>query len=129
MNLMEKYLWKLESTNQQKPGEDGFPAGFHPVSVSLPATPENFQIVFERADSEIDGAYIPGTLEFIRDVLPELTEEIDQAEDQVNLLWLQAREGAGDMDTFRGAVDTWKKLHLRGIRFFSIYERQGLIKC
>lgn len=119
---------KTETSGFQggKPDGTEFPSELNPGGVSLPDPLGDHQSVFEKADSEIDRAYIPGTLEFIREVFPELAEEIDRAEDQINQLWLKAREEAVDMEAFLGAVDTWRKLHLRGIRFFSIYERQGV---
>lgn len=69
---------------------------FKPEPVPLPATLDDFQSLFEKVVTEVGARYIPGTLEFIREVLPALSNEIDRAEDLINLLWLKAREGIGD---------------------------------
>lgn len=99
--------------------------GGKPESVPLPNTLEDFRVLFEKADSEMVAAYLPGTLEMIREGFPELWGEIQDAENRINILWLQARGGTGDMEAFRESAKKWKVLHLRAIRFFSLMERWG----
>lgn len=84
--------------------------------------PKVFRGCFEKADSEVETVHLLGTIQMIREDFPELWTEIEEAEDKINILWLQAREGAGDMETFREAVKKWKVLHLRAIKFFSLIE-------
>lgn len=82
-----------------------------------------FRNLFEKTVADISIQYIPGTLEMIREDFPELAKEIQTAEDRVNELWLQAKTEAVDLGAFSEAVERWKTLHLRAIRFFSLTER------
>ena len=79
--------------------------------------------LFEKAVAEVGACYLPGTLEMIRADFPDLAGEIEQAEDRINELWLKAGKEPVDVGAFREAVDRWKTLHLRAIRFFSLTER------
>lgn len=92
----------------------------------VPVMPEDptkrFREQFERTDSDLVAAYKPGTMEMIREDVPDLWAEIQEAEDGINILWLQAREGIVTVGNFNEAVDLWKTLHLRAIRFFSLTE-------
>jgi len=85
---------------------------------------KTFKGLLEKAVDETATVYRPGCLEMIREGFPDLAKEIQDAEDRINLLWLQAREGTGTMKDFEEAVGKWKRLHLRAIRFYSLVEGQ-----
>jgi hypothetical protein len=121
---------------KERQNQNPFPASFSEGSYEInelnekspcPDTGEDlarsFQELFEHANSELVAAYIPGTLEMIREDFPDLARETQEAEDGVNEIWLKARAGEENFEAFRAAVDRWKTLHLRGIRFFSLTER------
>ena len=116
MNLMEKYLKKLSTAEIKETEKDIL---LEPKPVPVPAM-EDYQTLFGKVVDDVSRAYLPGTLEMIQEDFPELAEEMQEAEDQVNDLWLRAKEGAGDMGAFRDAVDRWKSFHLRAIRFNSL---------
>jgi hypothetical protein len=58
----------------------------------------------------------------IREDFTDLDKEIQEAEDQINLLWLLLWKEAGDLPAFRDAVDRWKRLHMMKIRIFRFLE-------
>ena len=119
MNLLEKYLNRLESSNRPGAPPD---VPSKPGTVSSQATLGDFQSLFEKTVAEVGACYIPGTLEMIRADFPDLAGEIEAAEDRVNDLWLKARTEAVDVGDIREDVERWKTLHLRAIRFFSLME-------
>ena len=113
-NIME-----TSSFQAGKPEEEKFP-GFQRAIPDKAATLEEYQVLFEMTTSELGAIYLPGTFEMVRRDFPELAGEIQAGEDQINELWLQARDGAGDMEAFRKAVVRWQTLHQRAIRFYSL---------
>jgi hypothetical protein len=91
-----------------------------PLPEKVPA--KTFVDTFKEAMNDLEERYLPGALEFIREEFPDLAQEIQEAEDRINQLWLIAQATGGDLEQFRAAVERWKALHLRGIRFYLITE-------
>jgi hypothetical protein len=91
-----------------------------PAGTSLPATLDDYQILFKSAVKAVSVQYPPGTLEMVRADFPELAGEMRETEDGINDLWLQAQEGSEDIDAFRETVDRWKSLYRRGIQFYPL---------
>lgn len=89
-----------------------------PLPEKAPAKP--FVDTFKEAMNDLEERYLPGALDFIREDFPDLAQEIQEAEKRINQLWLIAQATCGDLEHFKEAVERWKALHLRGIRFYSI---------
>jgi hypothetical protein len=89
-----------------------------PLPEKVPAKP--FMDTFKEAMNDLEERYLPGALDYIRDDFPDLAQEIQEAEERINQLWLIAQATGGGMEEFRETVEQWKALHLRGIRFYSI---------
>jgi hypothetical protein len=90
---------------------------------ALPYNPvEVYHSIFEQAVANISKVYLPGALEMIREDFPELARMQYEAEDRINELCQTAKLGQADIGTYRQAVERWKTLHLRGIRFFMLIE-------
>ncbi len=74
-----------------------------------------FQGLFEKAVDETAAVYRHGCLETTRDDFPDLAKEIQAVECQINLQWLKAREGIGDLGIFKESVERWRSLHFKAI--------------
>jgi hypothetical protein len=79
-----------------------------------------FENTFKAAMNDLEERYLPGALDYIREDFPDLAQEIQEAEEQINQLWLIAQATGGDLEQFRQAVERWKALHLRGIRYYLV---------
>ena len=91
-----------------------------PLPEKAPA--QSFVDTFKGAMIDLEERYLPGALKFIREEFPDLAQEIQEVEDRINQLWLITQKEGGDLGQFQEAVDQWKTLHLRGIRFYLIME-------
>jgi hypothetical protein len=89
-----------------------------PLPEKVPA--KAFEDTFKAAMNDLEERYLPGGLDYIREGFPDLAHEIQEAEDRINQLWLIAQATGGDLKQFRTAVERWKTLHLRGIRYYLI---------
>ena len=85
------------------------------AGISLSPSLKDFQTLFEKANAELVAAYLPGTLELIREEYPDLSTKIQEAEDHINDLWRTARQGMGNLRDFKAAVEKWQALHLKSI--------------
>jgi len=84
--------------------------------LSLPATREDLQTLFEQAVSEVGAAYVPGTLLMVESAQPELWATMQEAEDLINGFWLNSKTETVDPETIRDAVNRWKDQHLKARR-------------
>jgi hypothetical protein len=89
-----------------------------PLPENVPA--KAFEDTFKEAMNDLEERYLPGALDYIREDFPDLAQEIQEAEARINQLWLIAQATGGDRGQFKEAVERWKALHLRGVRFYSI---------
>jgi hypothetical protein len=89
-----------------------------PLTGKAPSKP--FVDTFKEAMNDLEERYLPGALDYIREDFPDLAHEIQETEDRINQLWLIAQATGGDLKQFRTAVERWKTLHLRGIRYYLI---------
>ena len=89
-----------------------------PLPEKVSAKP--FVDTFKEAMNDLEERYLPGALDYIQEDFSDLAQEIQEAEERINQLWLIAQATGGDLEQFRQAVERWKALHFRGVRFYSI---------
>ena len=84
-----------------------------PALFQMKATSISMERVFEHALQEISREYLPGTIDYVKTVYPELWKRIVSAEETLSQAWL-----SGSAEDFNHALGGWRNLYLRTIELF-----------
>jgi len=82
-----------------------------------------FKTMFEKATCEIEKRYINGTLEYIETFDNDLYNEINNAINEVDKVWIAGRTGNATIEKFREILKKWYLLNLKAI---DIYKRLAI---
>jgi hypothetical protein len=77
---------------------------------------------FKKALAEPNCRYQPGTLDFIESHYPDLSQQIERAEEELDSLWRE-----GDPGLFGEALRRWQELHEQAIQAYARPEFSGLV--
>jgi hypothetical protein len=75
--------------------------------------------LYQHVSNELAGLWQAGTRGYLEQHMPELAQEIDQAEAQLNIIWLAVDDGAGSLDAFKVAIEQWRQTNLKAIRIYN----------
>jgi len=123
-HLAERLKGKVEPIAKEKP-EVLLKTG-RVVPIILENLTKTFQGLFEKAVDETAAVCRPGCFEMVQKDFLDLAKEIQDAEDRINLEWLKANDGAGDLGDFHEAVTRWRSLHLKAIGECQNYKQPSL---
>lgn len=83
-----------------------------------PIPDKTLQDIYLEVMNKINDSYISGTIKFVEETHPDLDRQIDEVDKQINEIWKSCLKGEQRLNDFRNALDTYKKLYLKGIELF-----------
>lgn len=98
---MENQISRLQRQNDQRPDYN-----------------VKFKLMFEKATDEIEKRYIDGTLEYIETSDNDLYNEINNAINEVDKVWIAGRTGNATIEEFRKILKKWHLLNLQAIDIY-----------
>lgn len=81
------------------------------------STSGSMEGVFRRGLEEINREYLPGTIDYVKTIDPELWGRILSAEDKLAEAWL-----SGGAEEFHRVLDEWRNLNRQAI---AVYRNHG----
>jgi hypothetical protein len=74
--------------------------------------------LWQAVAGELGKLWQPGTRAWLEKNHPDLAGEIDRDEAELNRTWAAVDEGAGTIEDFKAALETWRQANLRAIQAY-----------